>query len=133
MNLRNSAKSMFTVLVAAQMVIAVQTATAAQAKMLTTDSAIQRQAVQYDRAYLLSEIRKDEVRKQLVDMGVDPAEAEARLTALTDDEIARMSSQIDEQTAGSGIIGTLGTIFIILLFTDLMCWTHLFNFTRCIR
>ena len=118
---------------ALQVAIATQTATMAQAQMIGTDSAIQRTAADMDRAYLMDELGKSEVQDEMVRLGVSPEEAEARLAALSDAELARMLRQIDRDRAGAGIVGTLGTIFIILLVTDLLCLTRLFNFTRCVR
>jgi len=105
----------------------------AQAQMIGTDSAIQRETAEMDRAYLLDELKRDEVRDEMIRLGVSPDEAEARLAALSDAEVARMISQADKEKAGAGVVGTLATIFIILLVTDLLCFTRLFNFTRCIR
>lgn len=108
--------------------------TMAQAQMIGTDAAIQREAADMDRAYLMDEIRKDEVRDEMIRLGVSPDEAEARLAALSDAEIKRMIQQVDQDKAGAdGIIGVLFTIFIILLVTDLLCFTRVFPFTRCVR
>lgn len=119
--------------VAAQMLIATQFATMAQAEMISTDLAIERHAAQANRAVLLEEVRRSDVRQEMIELGVDPAEAEARLAALTDAEVSRMLAQMDEDSAGAGAIGTIGMIFLILLVTDLLCLTRLFNFTRCVR
>ena len=118
---------------ALQVVIATQTATMAQAQMISTDTAIERSVADMDRAYLMDELRKDDVRDEMVRLGVSPDEAEARLAALSDAEIARLVQQADQEKAGADIVGTLATIFIILLVTDLLCFTRIFNFTRCVR
>jgi hypothetical protein len=119
---------------ALQVAIATQTATMARAQqMIGTDSAIARTAAGMDRATLMDEIKKDEVRDEMVRLGVSPEEAEARLAALSDAEVARMIRQMDKDQAGADIVGTLATIFIILLVTDLLCFTRIFNFTRCVR
>ena len=107
--------------------------TMAQAQMITTDTAIQRAAPQMDRSSLMAELQKDEVRSEIIRLGVSPEEAEARLAALSDAEVKAMLTEIDEKRAGAGIAETIGTIFIILLITDLLCLTRLFNFTRCVR
>lgn len=133
MNLVRRTKTVLAFALAAQVVIATQTATTAQAQMISTDTAIERSAIELDRAALMAELRKDEVRQQIIDLGVSPEEAEARLAALSDVEVSAMLIEIDEQRAGAGIVGTLGTIFIILLVTDILCLTRLFNFTRCVR
>lgn len=107
--------------------------TMAQAQMISTDTAIERSAAQMDRASLMAELQKDEVRQEIIRLGVSPDEAEARLATLSDTEVKALLTEIDEDRAGAGIVGTLGTIFIILLVTDLLCLTRLFNFTRCVR
>lgn len=107
--------------------------TMAQAQMISTDSAIQRSEVQMDRAALMAELQKDEVRDEIIRRGVSPEEAEARLAALSDAEVTAMLIEIEEGRAGAGIAGTIGTIFIVLLITDILCLTRLFNFTRCVR
>jgi len=107
--------------------------TMAQAQMISTDTAIERSAAQMDRASLMAELQKDDIRQEIIRLGVSPEEAEARLAALSDAEVSAMLREIDEQRAGAGVVETIGTIFIILLVTDLLCLTRLFNFTRCVR
>lgn len=133
MALRETARRTVTLVVAIQLLFATQFATMAQAQMIGTDAAISDQISATNRAALLTEIRRDDVRAELVRQGVDPAEAEARLAALSDAEIQTTIAQMEDGSAGAGVIGTLGTIFIILLVTDLLCLTNLFNFTRCVR
>lgn len=119
--------------VAAQLLVATQYTSMAQAQMIATDTAITDHVNATSRAALLAEVRREDVRVELVRQGVDPAEAEARLAALTDAEIQKTIAQMEDNSAGAGVVGTLGTIFIILLVTDLLCLTRLFNFTRCVR
>ena len=126
-------RKMLVVLTVAQFAIVSVFATAAQAELISTEAAISKYAGLADREFLLSEIQRDDVRAEMEKLGVDPAEAEARLAALTDAEIKIMVAQMDENTAGGSILGTIATIFIILLVTDLACWTKFFNFTRCVR
>ncbi len=126
------AKQIFVIVLTAQLALSVQFSTMAQAEMIGTDAALSKYAAQADRQQLLSELQKQEVRDQIIAMGVDPAEAEKRLSALTDAEVASILGQIDEDSAGgNAIIGALVTIFVILLVTDLLCLTKVFSFTRC--
>lgn len=133
MDFKDILKRTVTFGVAAQLLIATQFATMAQAEMIGTDAAISGQVVDTSRAALMQELKRADIRAELVAQGVDPVEVEARLAALTDAEIQQTLAQIEDGSAGAGIVGTLGTIFIILLITDLLCFTRLFNFTRCIR
>lgn len=137
MVLRTIGKFALTLALAVQLVVATQFATMARAEMVTTDTAVARYAAQADRAFLLEEIQRDEVRAEIVAAGVDPAEAESRLMAMSDAEVAHLVSQIEDGSAGGdaigSIVGALVTVFIILLVTDLLCLTSVFSWVRCQR
>jgi hypothetical protein len=78
-------------------------------------------------------LKREDVRAQMRDLGISPAEAEARVAALSDAEIDKIAGHIDELPAGQGvgaIIGAAVLIFIILLITDLLGLTHVFGFTK---
>jgi hypothetical protein len=76
------------------------------------------------------------VQKEMRSLGVDPAEAYRRTAALSDAEIAQIAGRMDAMPAGEGVIGPIigaaVLVFIILLVTDLMCWTKVFPFTKCV-
>lgn len=121
------------VVLSAQLLLATQAVTLAQAEMLGTEAAIGKYTDLANRDALLDEIRRDDVRAEIVALGVDPSEAEARLAALSDAEVASILTQMENDSAGADILGTLFTVFVILLVTDLLCFTRFFNFTRCVR
>lgn len=117
---------------AVQMVLAMQLSSVAQAEMLSTEAAISKYSALANRDFLLGEVKKQEVRAEIIALGVDPVEAEARLEALSDAEIASIVTQMEEESAGAGgVVGALLTVFIILLVTDFLCLTKVFKFTRC--
>ena len=121
---------------ATQMALAMQWSTVAQAEMLSTEAAIAKYSAHANRDFLLGEVRKQEIRDEIIALGVDPAEAEARLAVLSDEEIASIITQMEDDSAGAdpsaGIVGILFTVFIILLVTDFLCLTKVFKFTRCL-
>jgi hypothetical protein len=133
MGFLNLSKKGIAIALSAQMVLATQAVTMAQAEMLGTDAAISKYTALANRNALMDEMQRDEVRAEIEALGVDPAEAEARLAALSDAEIATMLTQMENDSAGADIVGTLFTIFVILLVTGLLCFTRFFNFTRCVR
>lgn len=55
---------------------------------------------------------RDDVRAEMIALGIAPAEAEARIAALTDQEIAEIAGRLDQLPAGEGI--GLGTVLVIL-------------------
>ncbi|MDB4111477.1 PA2779 family protein [Yoonia sp.] len=129
----NLSKKAVAVVLSAQLVLATQAVTLAQAEMLTTQSAINSYEALDNRAALADALERDAVQAEMVAMGVDPAEAAARLAALSDIEVASILTQMENDSAGADIIGTLFTVFVILLVTDLLCFTNAFRFTRCVR
>lgn len=121
------------IVLSAQLLLATQAVTLAQAEMLGTQAAIGKYTALANRDALLDEMQRDDVRAEIVALGVDPLEAEARLAALSDAEVATILTQMENDSAGADILGTLFTVFVILLVTDLLCFTRFFNFTRCVR
>jgi hypothetical protein len=99
----------------------------AQAALVATDAALERQRI----AGLLE---RAEVQQQLRAYGVEPAEARARVAALSDAEAAQLVSNIDELPAGGiGIVGAIVLVFLVLLVTDILGYTKVFPFTKSIR
>lgn len=129
----NLSKKGVALALSAQLVLSTQAVTLAQAEMLSTEAAINSYATLDSRAALFEALERDDVQAEMVAMGVDPDEAAARLSALTDAEVASILTQIEEDNAGADIIGTLFTVFVILLVTDILCLTNVFPFTRCAR
>lgn len=104
----------------------------AQAKMIPTVSVISADGQEYDQQQLLSALASDELKQQLQDLGVDTKQLNDRIASLTTEEIQQLNTELSEQPAG-GIVGALLTIFIVLVVTDMLCATDVFNFVRCIN
>lgn len=79
----------------------------------------------------ITEIRnvlaRDEVRTQMLDLGVNPAHVEERLNALTDTELAQLSTGIKELPAGGDAVAVIGIVFIVLLILELLGVTNVFT------
>lgn len=76
-------------------------------------------AANADRAHLVSMLERDEVKQQLVDMGVDPVDALARVEQMTDDEVIELNGQIAQLPAGAGV-STLNLLLIIIILLILL-------------
>jgi uncharacterized membrane protein (Fun14 family) len=59
------------------------------------------------------------VRSKLEQYGVDPIETEARLAALTDQELERLSTDLENMPAGGDLLAVVGITFIVLLILEL--------------
>jgi hypothetical protein len=101
----------------------------AQAGMIPTDAATKERIIGF--------LDRGDVRAQLESLGVNPADAKARIASLTDDEAAQLAAKIDNLPAGGdaagALIGALLIVFIVLLITDILGVTHVFPFTKAIK
>jgi hypothetical protein len=98
--------------------------------LITTDEAMSA-SVQQRVGELLA---RADVRDALAARGVDSAQVEARVAALSDSEARLLAEQLDQLPAGaSSVVGVLFAVFIILLITDLLGLTKVFPFTRTAR
>jgi hypothetical protein len=106
----------------------------ARAALVTTDQVIAESDGATDRERVLAFLGRAEVRKQIVALGVDPAEAVARVAALSDAQVREIAGQLDQLPAGqsavAAVIGALLIIFLVLLVTDLLGLTNVFPFVN---
>ena len=100
----------------------------AYAGMVTTEQLMQQQLESMDRDELVALLDRDEVRQQLVDRGVDPDYAKQRIAALSDDQIEQIRSDIDQLPAGSGVVGILVAVLLVLVILDIIGVTNIFSF-----
>jgi len=104
---------------------------AAHAGMVGTEAVVNAAQTQQYRERLLTALNRDDVQAQLLARGVDPAQVQARVDSLTDEEMQTLATNMDQLPAGGdGVVGALVLIFIILLITDLMGLTNIFPFVR---
>lgn len=82
-------------------------------------------------------LAKQEVQSKLLEFGVSAENVQARIATLTDEEIAQINEQIETMpaggSAGGAILGVLVFIFIVLLITDILGFTKVFNFTKSVQ
>ncbi len=104
------------------------------AALIDNDRVAEIQTVEGERAFVNEFMNRADVRKQFEAFGVNSDEAELRVAALSDAEVAQLAEQIKTSPAGQGaiggIIGAVVLIFIVLLITDLLGFTSVFGFTN---
>jgi Family of unknown function (DUF6627) len=105
---------------------------AARAALVTTEQAIEPAAPVDQRARVTAFLARDEVRRQMAALGVDPVEAAHRVASLSDAEVQKIAGQLDRLPAGGdavvAVIGAALFIFLVLLITDILGLTHIFPF-----
>ncbi len=87
------------------------------------------------RASLRAALERSDVATALAERGVSAEQARSRVAALTDAEAAQLLAEIDKAPAGASgeLIGTLILVFFILVFSDILGFTHIFPFLRPAR
>ena len=71
-------------------------------------------------ASVQASLSRADVRAQLEKLGVNPADAAARVALLTDRELAEVSSRIETLPAGGdGVIVAIGIAFVVLIILEL--------------
>ena len=74
------------------------------AGLVGTGTALQMQAQEQGSARIDAFLARDDVRAQLIAMGVDPATASARVAMLTEAERQQLEQQIDNLPAGGSLL-----------------------------
>jgi hypothetical protein len=96
--------------------------------VVTTDQLIEQQLASMNKSTLLSMLDRDEVRQQLIERGVDPVFARERIAALSDEQISQIKADIDQLPAGSGVVGILVAVLLVLMILDVIGVTNIFPF-----
>jgi hypothetical protein len=100
----------------------------AQASMIGTAQQLQHS----ERAEHISKVQqfmaRDDVRSQMVALGVSPDAAALRVDGMTDSELQQLSQRIDHAPAGGdGVLVILGVVFLVLIILELVGVTNIFN------
>ncbi|MFA6016147.1 MAG: PA2779 family protein [Gallionellaceae bacterium] len=106
---------------------------AVQAEMIATDKTSAAQQTQSDRERIHRYLTREDVVQEMQAQGIDAVSAQARVNALSDEEVEIVAGKLDSLPAGGDIISLLFTIFVVLLITDILGFTKIFPFTRSIR
>jgi hypothetical protein len=72
-------------------------------------------------------LARAEVVQQLQDWGVDAADAQQRIAALTDAELNLLAQKIDTLPAGAGLLEVIGIVFVVLLILELVGVINIFT------
>lgn len=104
------------------------------AALVPTEAAIEARSAQEAREVIQRLLAREEVQRQLMLHGVDPAEARARVDSLSDAEAIEVANRIDQLAAGGSavgiIVGAILLVFLVLLVTDLLGLTDVFPFVK---
>ncbi|MDH4261000.1 MAG: PA2779 family protein [Gammaproteobacteria bacterium] len=102
----------------------------AAAGVVGTADAIALARQQNDLVVVRDALARADVRDQMLTLGVDPAEVEGRLGALTAPELATLAGNIREAPAGGdSALAIIGAVFLVLLILELTGTIDIFKKT----
>lgn len=107
------------------------------AQIVSTEVALGQSVEVSSKEKLVAIISREDVAKKFVELGVDSKAIEARIASMTDEEASKIAYQIDTLPAGAdagmSIVGAVVFVFVVLLITDILGVTKVFNFTKPIN
>lgn len=100
---------------------------ALQAGMIDIQTAVDHELAltQIDRVQ--KALNQQHVQEQLEMLGVDPANAQERIAALSSEEIALLDQRLQEMPAGAGALEVIGVVFLVLLILELVGVINIFQ------
>jgi hypothetical protein len=91
------------------------------AEIIGTLSALEATQRDRDLATVNRALASEQVRQQFEKLGVEPEQIDARVAALTDEELRTLAQRVDSMPAGGiGVLGVLGIAFVVLLVLELV-------------
>jgi superfamily I DNA and RNA helicase len=107
------------------------------AQMASTEALFKQSVTVSPKEKVMQFTAREDVAKILGQMDVDPKALEERVASMTDEEASQIAHKIDSMPAGSSaagsLIGAVVFVFVLLVITDILGFTKVFDFTRSIR
>lgn len=99
-----------------------------QAGMVGTQGLLTNISISEDIGFL-----RQNIQQQLIELGVGVDQANLRVAGMSDTQILEISSRLKELPAGADAGGTLLTIFIVFVITDVIGATDIFPFIHPVK
>ena len=90
----------------------------AEAGLVTTLQAAAATTRTQDLETVNAALAREEVRAQFEALGVEPAQIESRIAALTDAELRTLAGQMADMPAGADALAVIGIVFLVLLILE---------------
>lgn len=72
-------------------------------------------------------LAREDVKRAMIALGVDPAAARERAASLTSSELAALESELERLPAGGDFFAVVGIVFVVLIILELVGVTNIFN------
>jgi hypothetical protein len=91
----------------------------AQAAVIGTLEAVSDGDRSSDLATINAAVARQDVREQMLSLGVEPAQVEGRIAAMTDAELRTLADRMADMPAGGdSVLAVVGIVFLILLILE---------------
>jgi hypothetical protein len=100
-------------------VLALGMQTPAVAGIVGTSEAVSAARQETPLSTVQAAIARDDVRAKLAELGVNAAELDSRLAALSPAELSMLADKLDEAPAGGDALAVIGIVFVVLLILEL--------------
>lgn len=101
----------------------------AQAALVGTLQAVESGTRSLDLEKVNAALARDQVRDQMVALGVDPTVVDARVARLTDSELRSLAERMDQMPAGGDALAVIGIVFLVLIILELVGVIDIFKKT----
>jgi hypothetical protein len=82
-----------------------------------------------DLSTVTSALARDQVRAQMLALGVDPAAVDARVARLTDAELRSLAERMGTLPAGGDALAIIGIVFLVLIILEVVGVIDIFKKT----
>lgn len=96
--------------------------------IITTSDYVVQADADAKRAALTAQFARADVQAQLEALGVNPADVEARVAAMSDSEVAQLHEHMADMPAGADAAGVLFLVLLIFVILDIAGVTDVFPF-----
>jgi hypothetical protein len=104
------------------------------AAMIATETMVEASQGKEARNRINALLVREDVRQALINQGIDPRQARARIDSLSDAEAMAVADKLDQLPAAGGALEVLLIVsliaFLVLLLTDILGYTDIFPFVK---
>ncbi len=93
--------------------------TGVAAAVIDTQQAVAMQAREQRVAAANATLAREDVRGAMIELGVDPQQAQLRVASLSDAELTQLEGQLQQLPAGGSALGLVGAVFLVLLILEI--------------
>ena len=93
--------------------------TGVAAAVIDTQQAVTMDPREQRMAAVSATLAREDVRRAMIELGVEPQQAQLRVASLSDAELAQLEGQLQQLPAGGSALGLVGAVFLVLLILEI--------------